>query len=82
MDAATHGGFSCGNLGSACSGRGRIGDGGGILGSGFEATYAGGGGSVCSDGGRGGTAGASTVAVLESEKVEWTVKLVLDVAWW
>lgn len=67
--AAIHGGFCCGKLGCACSGRSRIGDGGGILGSGFEATYAGG-GSECSDGGRGGTVGASIVAVLESEKVE------------
>jgi len=71
-NAATHGGLYCGKLVWANSGRNRSGDGGGILGSGFEeeaATYAGG-GSTCSDGGRRGTGGASTVAELESEKVE------------
>ncbi|KAI0300457.1 hypothetical protein B0F90DRAFT_1723100 [Multifurca ochricompacta] len=49
------------------------GDGGGILGSGFDIGYAGGG----SDGGdgKGGSGGARTVAILASEKDECTVKV-------
>jgi hypothetical protein len=59
---------------------GRTGDGGGIVGSGFEEGYAGGG----SDGeGRGGRGGAIMVAMLDSECIVWTVMFVHDVeGWW
>jgi hypothetical protein len=61
---------------------GRNGDGGGILGRGFEveAGYAGGGSDGC--GGRGGRDGASMVAILDSECIEWTVMFVQDVEGW
>jgi len=65
-------------MGRMCSAIiGRTGDGGGIVGRGFEAGYAGGGSDGC--GGRGGRGGASTVAMLDSECTEWTVMFVHDV---
>jgi hypothetical protein len=69
--------MSSGKLDSVCSADGRDGDGGGKLGSGFAAGYAGGGAG--GDEEKGGRGGGSTVVILVSEMVDWTVRLVKDV---
>jgi hypothetical protein len=57
---------------------GRNGDGGGMEGSGFEAGYAGGGCDGCGRRGEG-RGGAIMVAMLDSDRVGWTVMFVQDV---